>query len=103
MESYDSLIDAIEGLKKRGFVHDFELEYNAIKLKKEKKEYLPDEFNVIEIHRFEGMSSTDDNCIVFAVEGNDGKKGYLLDAYGVYGGTQISPELIEKLKNTYQS
>ena len=51
---------------------------------------------VEEFHRFEGMSSTDDNSVVYAISSKDGLKGILVDAYGVYA-SSLSDEMIRKL------
>jgi len=49
-----------------------------------------------EFHRFEGMSSTDDNSIVFAITSTEGVKGVLVDAYGVYA-ENLNDAMIKKL------
>lgn len=56
-----------------------------------------EEFNVDEVHRFEGMSSTDDNSILYAISSKDGIKGTLVDAYGIYA-ENISEEMRKKLR-----
>jgi hypothetical protein len=38
------------------------------------------------------MSNPDDNSVLFAIESNDGLKGTLLDAYGVYA-ENLTPEM----------
>ena len=43
------------------------------------------------------MSSTDDNSIVYAITSDDGLKGVLVDAYGVYANS-LNEEMIRKLK-----
>ena len=49
-----------------------------------------------EFHRFEGMSNPDDNSIVFAISSNDGIKGTLVDAYGMYADS-LTESMIKKL------
>ncbi|NNE76232.1 MAG: phosphoribosylpyrophosphate synthetase, partial [Pricia sp.] len=68
------------------------LECAALKL-----EIHPEDFEVDEMHRFEGMSSTDDNSILYAISSKDGIKGTLVDAYGVYA-QNISEEMRKKLR-----
>ena len=96
MNSYDTLVEALQDLKKRGFTHDFNLEKDRIYCTNLKMYYRPKEFNVLEFYRFEGMSNPDDNAILYAVETSTGDKGVLVDAYGVY--ESVSPEMINKLK-----
>ncbi|PHO00465.1 phosphoribosylpyrophosphate synthetase, partial [Rhodobacteraceae bacterium 4F10] len=57
----------------------------------------PDTFEVVEVYRFEGMSSAGDNSVVYAIQTKTGVKGVLVDAYGVYANS-LSPEMIQKLK-----
>lgn len=96
MKQYDTLVEALQDLKKRGFIHDFNLEQDRIYCTQLKMYYHPKEFHVLEFYRFEGMSNPDDNSILYAVETSTGDKGVLVDAYGTY--ESISPEMIEKLK-----
>ena len=42
------------------------------------------------------MSSTDDNSIVFAITSDQGVKGVLVDAYGVYA-SSLNEAMIKKL------
>ena len=41
-------------------------------------------------YRFEGESDPDDNAILYIIETNDGTKGTLVDAYGVYNDSRVS-------------
>ena len=100
MQVFDTLSETINDLKEKGFTHDFALEYNDI-IAEGGDRYTPSQFNVVGVHRFEGMSSSDDNEVLYAVETIDGAKGFILDAYGVYGGTHICPDLLKKLKEHY--
>ena len=56
-----------------------------------------EDFDVDETHRFEGMSSTDDNSVLYAISSKDGIKGLLVDAYGVYA-ENISEAMRKKLR-----
>ncbi len=95
-KGYDTLSLAIEDLQKEGFTEDFNLVADGIESKNLKKQWKAGELDVVRYFRFEGMSSTGDNSILYAVECGDGTKGLLVDAYGVYDG-QISQEMIDKL------
>tara|TARA_R110002124_G_scaffold150610_1_gene317320 strand:+ start:7592 stop:7798 length:207 start_codon:yes stop_codon:yes gene_type:complete len=57
----------------------------------------PEDFQVDEVYRFEGMSSTDDNSILYAISSKNGIKGLLVDAYGVYD-ENISEEMRKRLR-----
>ncbi|MAX82298.1 MAG: phosphoribosylpyrophosphate synthetase [Crocinitomicaceae bacterium] len=97
---YDTLSEAINDLNKRGYTFDFNLLTDGISHPETDKLYHPEAFNVVEFYRFEGMSSTDDESVVYAIETNDGLKGTLADAYGVYSDS-LSPEMLEKMKFTH--
>jgi|TARA_R110000744_G_scaffold377983_1_gene493556 hypothetical protein len=97
MKNYDTLSETMAHLQKNGYTTDFNLktehlECNALKLKLH-----PEDFDVDETHRFEGMSSTDDNSVLYAISSLNGVKGLLVDAYGVYA-ENISEEMRKKLR-----
>ena len=96
MKTYNTLSEAINGLKKRGYKEDFNLEPHGIRCLALDLQFHPENFTVDEYHRFEGMSDPDDNSIVFAISSNDGIKGTLVDAYGVYAENLTEP-MIRKL------
>ncbi|CAM1356954.1 phosphoribosylpyrophosphate synthetase [Tenacibaculum ascidiaceicola] len=97
MYTYDTLSEALKDLQKRGFTLDFNLKENEIESKNTKEIFSPDTFEVVEVYRFEGMSSAGDNSVVYAIQTKTGVKGVLVDAYGVYANS-LSPEMIQKLK-----
>jgi hypothetical protein len=95
MESYTTVSEAIEGLKARGFTTDFEFINGQFRGFKDGRFFNADELTIVEHYRFEGISNPDDESIVFAIESNDGVRGVLVDAYGLYA----NPELAAFLKN----
>ena len=97
MENYDSLIDALTGLKKRGYTEDFNLEKNGLHCQSMGISLKPEEFTIDEYYRFEGASDPDENSIVYAISSNRGLKGVLVNAYGVYA-EDLSMEMAAKLK-----
>jgi hypothetical protein len=97
MNIEDTLSQKMAELKTLGYTNDLNLcsehiECNALKLKLH-----PEDFDVDEVHRFEGMSSTDDNSILYAISSKKGVKGLLVDAYGVYA-ENISEAMRKKLR-----
>jgi hypothetical protein len=44
----------------------------------------PKDVVITQIYRFEGMNDPADSAVVYALESRQGKKGLLVDAYGVY-------------------
>ena len=97
MRNYNSLSEATNDLKARGYTENFNLQPTCIECPSLKLQWHPEEFSIDEFYRFEGMSNTDDNSIVFAISSRDGMKGVLVDAYGVYA-ESLSEPMIRKLK-----
>tara|TARA_R110000744_G_scaffold16401_1_gene45151 strand:+ start:4028 stop:4321 length:294 start_codon:yes stop_codon:yes gene_type:complete len=97
MKSYDTLSEAIQDLQKRGYSYDFNLRPHCLECVSLKLEIHPEDFEIDELHRFEGMSSTDDNSILYAISSKNGIMGTLVDAYGVYA-ENISEEMRKKLR-----
>lgn len=82
-----------------GYVYDLNLKPDCLECLTSKLQLHPEDFEVDAFYRFEGMSSPDDNSIVYAISGNDGIKGILVDAYGVYS-ISLNQAMIQKLKMT---
>tara|TARA_R110002049_G_scaffold125135_2_gene280766 strand:- start:4222 stop:4515 length:294 start_codon:yes stop_codon:yes gene_type:complete len=97
MKNYDTLSEAITDLQQRGYTYDFNLKPTCLECASLKLEIHPEDFEVVEMYRFEGMSSTDDNSILYAISSQNGIKGTLVDAYGVYA-ENISEEMRKKLR-----
>jgi hypothetical protein len=97
MENYDTLSEAINGLQKRGYTYDFNLKREHIECHSLKLKLHPEDFEVDEVYRFEGMSSTDDNSVLYGISSKKGLKGVLVDAYGVYA-ENISEAMRKKLR-----
>jgi hypothetical protein len=96
MTSYSTLSEAINDLKRRGYSEDFNLKPHCIECSTKNLQLHPEDFAVDEFYRFEGMSNTDDNSILFAISSTDGIKGVLVDAYGMYAENLTEP-MIKKL------
>lgn len=96
MKSYNTSSEAINDLKKRGYTKDFNLKPHCLECVSLDLQLNPENFTVDEFYRFEGMSNPDDSSIVFAISSNDGAKGVLIDAYGMYSDNLTEP-MIRKL------
>lgn len=93
---YDTITEAVKGLKERGFTIDFNLEYDCIVCHDTPISLLPDEFEIVEIYRFEGNTDPADEAIVFAIQGKNDEKGILVNGFGVYTDA-VSDEMVKKL------
>lgn len=95
MYQYSSPSLAIDDLRKRGYIQDFNLEENCLVCNAQK--FNPNEFEIHEVYRFEGPSDPADESVVYGIAGNDGTKGILVDGYG-YSSTARSEAIVQKLK-----
>ena len=97
MKSYDTVTEALQGLKQRGFTVDFNIAFDKLICSDNTICLQPDEFEIVESHRFEGDSNPDDEDVVYAVASKDGKiKGVMSSAYGPYA-DPASNRIIQKL------
>lgn len=95
-ESYGTLAETINGLKKDGYTLDFNIRKDCL-ICNEDTALLPEEFEIDKVYRFEGDSNPDDEAIVFAISSPKfGVKGILVNGYGIYA-EEASAELVEKL------
>jgi len=97
MKTYNTLSEAVSDLRERGYSEDFSLNQDSLKSSRHNLELHPEDFEIEEVYRFEGMSSTDDNSLLFAIKSKDGLRGILIDAYGVYT-EEITPAMANKLR-----
>ena len=98
MHAYDTLLDALNGLKKRGYTIDFNLAFDHIKCVDSGVCLSPSEFEITEYYRFEGISNPADSSVVYAVAAKDGSlKGALVTGYGMYS-ERLNEEMLQKLK-----
>ena len=95
MYSYDTVTDAVNGLKQRGYTKDYNLEENCIVCNEEK--FHSEDFEIVEVYRFEGESDPADEAVVYAVESNKGDKGILVAGYGI-SAEDMSIEMLKKLR-----
>lgn len=84
---YETVSQAINGLATRGYTTDFKLEPEKDKIVDTARslELSPEEFEIDEIYRFEGMTDPGDEMIVYAISSHNHKiKGVLVNAFGTY-------------------
>jgi hypothetical protein len=94
MFTYDTVSAAVNGLKKRGYTMDFNLEDNCLVCQENK--FNVDDFEIVEFYRFEGESDPADEAVVYAIEGGKGQKGVLVNGYGPTS-DPMSAEMAKKL------
>jgi hypothetical protein len=100
MFTYETITDAVSGLRKRGYMLDFNLDANCIVCYE--GTFNPEDFEIVEVYRFEGNSDPADEAVVYAIESNKGHKGLLVNGYGP-SSDPMSSEMVKKLQiHTHQ-
>ena len=95
---FDTLSEAINGLKKHGYTEDLNLKENCLECRALGYDILAEEFEVDKVYRFEGASYPGDASVLYAISSDKYNiKGILVDAYGAYS-NPITAEMIEKLR-----
>ncbi len=97
MKTFETLSEAIQDLKVRGYENDFNLHPEWIECPPLNLKFKATEFHVDEIYRFEGATDPDDSSVLLAIQSSTGVKGILVDAYGAYSNS-ISQEMVRALK-----
>ncbi len=96
---YETLSEAVNDLLKRGYSLDLNIHENGECLVCHQKELSlsPDDFEIDEIHRFEGQTDPADETILFAISSDKyDLKGTLVDAFGTYSDTEAA-EIVRHL------
>ncbi len=100
MYAYDTLSEAVNGLKARGYSIDFNIDAELLTCAQASVSLGVDEFEITEVYRFEGDTDPADEAVVYAIAGRHGQKGVLVNAYGPDADTNSS-ELVKKLKERH--
>ena len=94
MYTYDTVTAAVHGLRQRGYTIDFNLEENCITCVDAK--FNPEDFEIVEVYRFEGDSDPADEAVVYGIASKTGLKGVLVNGYGP-SADAMSGEMARKL------
>ena len=85
-----SLATCLNRMMTDGYTEDFKISDTGLEALQQGKQYNPQNIHVVNFFRFEGASDPDDNAILYVIETDDGTKGTLVDAYGIYNDPRIS-------------
>lgn len=85
-----SLATCLNKVFNDGYTEDFKATDQGLFSIQHERSYQPEDINVVNFFRFEGTSNPDDEAVLYVIETNDGLKGTLTDAYGVYMDPQIA-------------
>lgn len=71
-------------LEDEGYTDQYKVEGGKLIDLTNNKKYKAKDVKAVNFYRFEGISNPDDMSILYAIETSDGRKGTLIDAYGMY-------------------
>jgi hypothetical protein len=94
---YETVSEAVRGLRERGYRIDFNLGKESLDCYLTPLSLRADEFEIAEVYRFEGNSDPADEAVVYAIEGKHGQKGILVNGFGP-SSEAVGDELVQKLK-----
>jgi quercetin dioxygenase-like cupin family protein len=99
-ESFGTLSQTTNGLKKAGYTLDFNIDEDCITCHQTNTTFSPHEFHIDKVYRFEGDSNPDDESIVYAISSPSfGVKGILVNGYGPSADVATS-KLVERLRTS---
>ena len=96
MKNYQSLADALDDLKKRGYEADFATETDCLYCGDLDIRLDAEDFHIDEVYHFESGSSSDKSPTLYAITSSSGVRGNLIDAHGAYP-ANISFEMVNNL------
>ena len=97
MEQYDTMLQAMEALRKQGYTEDFNLQSNCLDCRDNTIQLHPHDFDIDKVFRFYGPSDVDDESILYAISSEKyDLKGVLVNGYGVSSDT-LTQEMVAKL------
>jgi hypothetical protein len=96
---YATVTEAIEQLRAKGFTLDLNLEKNHFMTGEQA--YPADEFEIVDLYRYEGASDPGDEATVYAVASKSGLKGIFVSGYGV-SADEESEEVLKQLHYKYR-
>lgn len=79
----------LKALKDIGYNHEFMISPEGLRCLETNKIYQPEEINIMDHFRFEGISDPEDMSILYTLVCNDGVKGTIVDAFGTYGNSEL--------------
>ncbi len=80
----------MDELARSGFVEHFGVRGDELLSFDSGRTFAAGQVVIREYHRFEGVSDPDDMAVVYAIEGEGGARGTLVDAFGTYSDPMVT-------------
>jgi hypothetical protein len=90
LTSMRSLSYCIDKAIEKGYTANFFVNDTLLQHVDSGQSYQPGQVHIVDYYRFEGQSDPDDNSILYIIETNDGRRGTIADAYGMYASTAVA-------------
>ena len=84
-----TLAFCLNKIVKDGYSENFKVTEEGLQSLETEKIYRPEQVHIVNFFRFEGASDPSESAILYVIETNDGAKGSLTDAYGMYADPDI--------------
>jgi len=98
MEEMKTLASCLTKVVKDGYVENFKVTEDGLQSLETGKMYQPEQIHIVNFFRFEGASDPSDSAILYVIETDDGVRGSLTDAYGMYADPNID-KFIKEVEN----
>ena len=89
MDDMKTLVSCLNKVVKDGYTENFKVTEQGLQSLETERIYAPDQIHIVNFFRFEGASDPSESAILYIIETNDGAKGTLTDAYGMYADPNI--------------
>lgn len=101
-----NLEKCLNKLEDKGYTDQYRMESGRLECITTGRKFTPEDVIAVNFYRFEGPSNPDDMSILFAIETVDGRKGTLVDAYGLYADEETGEfmktvEIHKKVKDVH--
>jgi hypothetical protein len=96
---YATVTEATEKLQEQGFNLNLSLEGNHLKANNEA--YPADDFEIVDLYRYEGVTDPADEATVYALASAAGQQGILITGYG-YSADAQAEDVLKQLHYKYQ-
>ena len=85
-----TLSECVNESIEKGYNENFKVTSRGLTTLDGRTIYSAKDIAISNFFRFEGYSNPEDNCILYLIDTHDGRKGLLIDAYGVDADVKIS-------------
>jgi len=85
---YNSVSEALNDLKEKGYITDFNLQEDAIAKN-------PKQYEIQHVYRYEGDSNPDDEAVVYGIQSQAGEKGVFVTGFSANSFSEAAQALLK--------